>query len=49
MYKKRGIINEKEVDEANMKVLEARKSYLFKRLKTILDDRDPLEADEIRN
>lgn len=32
-----------------MKVLEARKSYLFKRLKNILNDRDPEEAENIRN
>ena len=45
----RGRIDEKEVEKATMKVLDHRKGYLLNRLKAILDKRDPMEAEEIRN
>ena len=44
-----GRIDEKEVEKATMKVLDHRKGYLLNRLKAILDKRDPMEAEEIRN
>ena len=45
----KGRIDEKEVEKATMKVLDHRKGYLLNRLKAILDKRDPMEAEEIRN
>ena len=44
-----GRIDEKEVEKATMKVLDHRKGYLLSRLKGILEKRDPMEAEEIRN
>ena len=44
-----GKITDEELDAYMMKMLESRKGYLFKKLKVILDKRDPAEAELIRN
>ena len=49
IYKLKGQFDDSEADSSVMKVLDKRQNYLLKRLKEILDKRDPEEADLIRN
>ncbi len=46
---KGGKISNQEIDDHLMKMLESRQGYLYKRLKAILDKRDPAQAEIIRN
>ena len=47
-YNQHGRIQDKEIDAVLLKLFQSRRGYLFDRLKSILDKRDPYEAEQIR-